>query len=394
MTAAKWQNRITRYGSESPDQLAANPRNWRTHPRSQTDALSGVLREVGVVQNVIVNERTGYVVDGHARISLALRDGQPSVPVTYVDLSEDEEALILATLDPLSAMAGADSAQLDALLRDVSSGDAAVQQMLSELAQQHDAITKFKTGDESDDFDPTPDNGPTRCQFGDLWMIDGGRHRLVIGDSTDAATVARLMGDDACETLIYDPPWDAQLPSVAPLASTIAFCDGRRLGDIVTRFGPPTWTFTWDCMSTWYSPNRPLQRAKYALWYGDVTTYQFEGAHYGDAGKIRSTGNARGNYTFIPDPRGKHLADVYVDSIRWLHADGEHPHEKPLDWIRMLIANCTTGKVYDPFLGSGTSIIAAHRNGRRCYGVEIEPRYGDVILRRCEAEGLRVEVSA
>lgn len=137
MTAAKWQNRITRYGSESPDQLAANPRNWRTHPRSQTDALSGVLREVGVVQNVIVNERTGYVVDGHARISLALRDGQPSVPVTYVDLSEDEEALILATLDPLSAMAGADSAQLDVLLRDVSSGDAAVQQMLSALAQDN-----------------------------------------------------------------------------------------------------------------------------------------------------------------------------------------------------------------------------------------------------------------
>ena len=134
--ADHWQNRITHYGSEAPDQLLANPRNFRTHPASQTDALAGVLSEVGVVQNVIVNARTGFVVDGHARIALALRTGQPSIPVTYVDLSEDEEAVILATLDPLSAMAGTDAAKLEDLLREVSTGDAAVQAMLDALATE------------------------------------------------------------------------------------------------------------------------------------------------------------------------------------------------------------------------------------------------------------------
>lgn len=129
-----WQNRITGYGEEAPDQLLANPRNFRTHPASQTDALAGVLSEVGVVQNVIVNARTGFVVDGHARIALALRTGQPTIPITYVDLSEDEEAVILATLDPLAAMAGTDAAKLDDLLREVSTGDAAVQAMLDALA--------------------------------------------------------------------------------------------------------------------------------------------------------------------------------------------------------------------------------------------------------------------
>lgn len=129
-----WQNRITHYGEEAPDQLLANPRNFRTHPAAQTDALAGVLSEVGVVQNVIVNARTGFVVDGHARIALALRTGQPTIPITYVDLSEDEEAVILATLDPLAAMAGTDAAKLDDLLRDVSTGDAAVQAMLDALA--------------------------------------------------------------------------------------------------------------------------------------------------------------------------------------------------------------------------------------------------------------------
>jgi hypothetical protein len=133
MPQSTWQNRITRYGEESPDQLLAHPLNFRTHPKSQQDALSGVLGEVGVVQNVIVNERTGHVVDGHLRIQLAMRDNQTTIPVTYVDLSAEEEALILATLDPISAMAGADRDKLDELLLDVSTSDASVMAMLSDL---------------------------------------------------------------------------------------------------------------------------------------------------------------------------------------------------------------------------------------------------------------------
>jgi len=147
-----WRNRIVGYGEEAPDQLLANPGNWRTHPFSQTDALGGVLRDVGLVQNVIVNKTSGFVVDGHARIALALRDGQPTIPVTYVELDPSEEALILATLDPLSAMAGTDAAQLDALLREVSTGDAALQAMLAGLAEQaglQPPDVDFKEYDES-----------------------------------------------------------------------------------------------------------------------------------------------------------------------------------------------------------------------------------------------------
>lgn len=143
----QWRNRITGYGSEAPDQLVANPRNWRIHPRQQQDALAGVLSEVGIVQNVIVNQRTGYVVDGHLRVSLALRDNIPTIPVTYVDLSEDEEALILATLDPLGAQAATDARQLEELLRDVSAADERVMQLLSEIAQNEGIVPR-------EDFDP------------------------------------------------------------------------------------------------------------------------------------------------------------------------------------------------------------------------------------------------
>jgi hypothetical protein len=59
-----WKNRIVGYSDEPPDQLLANPKNWRTHPGSQADALRGVLADVGIVQNVIANRRSGHLVDG------------------------------------------------------------------------------------------------------------------------------------------------------------------------------------------------------------------------------------------------------------------------------------------------------------------------------------------
>lgn len=132
-----WRNRIIGHGEEAPDQLLANPANWRIHPKAQQDALAGVLSQVGWVQDVIVNQQTGHVVDGHLRVSLAISRKEPSIPVVYVDLSPEEEALVLATLDPLAAMAAADKEKLDTLLREVSTGDAALQQMLSELAAQN-----------------------------------------------------------------------------------------------------------------------------------------------------------------------------------------------------------------------------------------------------------------
>ncbi|HZU06631.1 MAG TPA: hypothetical protein VFB73_11715 [Chloroflexota bacterium] len=131
-----WRNRIVGYGAEAPDQLVANPRNWRIHPTAQQEALLGVLREVGIVQDVLVNRTTGFVVDGHLRVLLALRDGQATIPVKYVELTPAEEALVLATFDPLAALAGIDQEQLGALLQEVQTSDAAVQQLLNDLAAE------------------------------------------------------------------------------------------------------------------------------------------------------------------------------------------------------------------------------------------------------------------
>lgn len=130
-----WRNRIVGHGEEAPDQLLANPANWRIHPKNQQDALSGVLNELGWIQSVVVSQRSGHVVDGHLRVALAISRNEPSVPVVYVDLDEAEEKLALISLDPLAAMAATDREQLAALLEEVSTGDAALQAMLDGLAQ-------------------------------------------------------------------------------------------------------------------------------------------------------------------------------------------------------------------------------------------------------------------
>ena len=76
----RWENRILGSGNEAPDQLLDNPYNWRTHPQFQQKALEAVLSKVGWVQEIIVNRRTGHVVDGHLRVHLARGREEPTVP--------------------------------------------------------------------------------------------------------------------------------------------------------------------------------------------------------------------------------------------------------------------------------------------------------------------------
>ena len=129
-----WKNRIVAHGDRDPAELKANPLNWRVHSKAQAAALSGVLEEIGLVQSVILNQRTGRLLDGHLRVELALAQRQSTVPVTVVDLSEEEERLVLATLDPLGVMASQDADRLRALLGQVEASDKRTRELLARLA--------------------------------------------------------------------------------------------------------------------------------------------------------------------------------------------------------------------------------------------------------------------
>lgn len=129
-----WRNRIVGHGTENPEQLLANPKNWRVHPPKQQNGLTGVLDEIGYVRTVLVNSRTGNLIDGHLRVTLAMRRGEESIPVSYVDLSEREEQIILATLDPLANMAVPDIGILDELFQEINTTTPELQMLLAEVA--------------------------------------------------------------------------------------------------------------------------------------------------------------------------------------------------------------------------------------------------------------------
>lgn len=119
-----YQNKIVRYGMADLDQLLFHPSNWRIHPSRQQDAVKGVLNKVGYVkEGVIINLRTSELwpagdrnvetmLDGHLRSKLAKAEGETHIPAIWVDLTPEEEDLILSSLDPLGALAVADNKKL------------------------------------------------------------------------------------------------------------------------------------------------------------------------------------------------------------------------------------------------------------------------------------------
>lgn len=159
--ARQWRNRIAGHGEVDAKELAANPKNWRIHPKAQQDALQGVLKKVGWVQDVVVNQRSGFVVDGHARVSLAAAAGE-QVPVVYVDLSEEEEALILATLDPLSAMAVTDEELFGALAKDLVCDDSALEALIRQTSGDSG---EEKSGPAGSEGDSTPSGQAPIIQY-------------------------------------------------------------------------------------------------------------------------------------------------------------------------------------------------------------------------------------
>jgi ParB-like chromosome segregation protein Spo0J len=158
VTPNTWANRIVGSGEEAPEQLLANPKNWRIHPKQQQDALEGLLNEVGWIQQTVVNKRTGFMVDGHLRVTLALRRNEPTVPVLYVDLSEDEENKVLAALDPITGLAVMDQEQLRSLLSGIETAQDGLQTLYSDLAslvgESTEKVLSGNEGENTSEVDP------------------------------------------------------------------------------------------------------------------------------------------------------------------------------------------------------------------------------------------------
>lgn len=130
------RNRVKELRHVPASDLRPNPKNWRTHPKAQQDALRGILAEVGMADACLARELDDgslMLIDGHLRAETA---SDAIVPVLILDVDEAESDKILATLDPLAAMAGSDAVRLDELLRNVDTGSEALQEMLADICEQ------------------------------------------------------------------------------------------------------------------------------------------------------------------------------------------------------------------------------------------------------------------
>ena len=421
--SSPWRNRIVGYSEEPPDQLLANPLNWRIHPGSQQAALSGMLGEVGLVQNVVVNRTTNTLVDGHLRVMLAMREGQPTLPVTWVELSEEEERLILATLDPLAAMATADAGALDALLSSVRSGEAAVTEMLAELAKG----AGLYEPPESLDAEPQVDRAEELRQqwgveLGQLWRLPsrtpGQEHRLICGDCTDAAVVGRVMGGEKAALVVTSPPYAVGKEYEVGVSFDQHICMLQGVADrcienvlpggfifvnfdeiaALSHAGPLTgskrqcvypiskdyWRIFHDergcdlyAQRIWYKPFNRLQQPFWS--YKTSIPHHQEWEHIwtwrtpgGDGDRptdwdisVRAVWDTR-NEASEDRPLTRHTAAFPVG----IPERAIKAHSLPSEIV------------LEPFSGSGTTIIVAENLGRHCRAVEISAPYVSVALQR------------
>ena len=403
--AAPWRNRIVGTGDEAPDQLLANPRNWRIHPKAQQGALASVLDDVGWVGQVLVNRQTGHLVDGHLRVELALRREEPSVPVTYVDLSEAEEALVLASLDPLAAMAVADPTKLRELLDGMTISTTDLMAMLASL------MPKDRTGKTDPDDIPELPVEPY-VQRGELWIL--GDHRLVCGDATDPDAVARLLDGAEPMLLATDPPYGVSLDPT--------WRDGiyNQMGPAEKPYmrikGHRNTTLSGDTRVDWSEAFELVASLRVGyVWHAGVHTaavaeglarigFEIVSQVIWDKGLFamgRSWYHWRHEPCWVVRKPGSKLPFLGErnQSTVWeaaspkmimagsKEAKEDHPAQKPVVLAETPIANhLKVGEsVYDPFVGSGTTIIAAERLDRRCYAMELDPKYAQLAIERWQA---------
>jgi ParB-like chromosome segregation protein Spo0J len=161
------RNRVKELRMVRASELQANPANWRKHPQAQRDALAGVLEDVGYADALIAREMpdgTLQLIDGHLRADLTPDE---EVPVLVTDLNDAEAALVLATLDPLAAMAETDQAALASLLATFDTDNEAVLEMLAELSSEE---LDLKPTEIVEDDVPEPPADPI-TKPGDLWLL-------------------------------------------------------------------------------------------------------------------------------------------------------------------------------------------------------------------------------
>ena len=373
--------------------LTPDPKNARRHDERNVDSIAESLREHGQRKPIVaqkVGERL-VVRAGNGTLEAARKLGWERLAVVVVD-EGDREATRYALRDNRTAeLAEWDDEALRQALRECAESEAEI----AALGWNPDEFQVEASAalDMSRDETPEPPAEPT-TKPGDLWLL--GNHRLLCGDSTKAEDVEKLMGGAEPSLMITDPPYGVEYDpgwrSEAAEAGHLAYA-ASRIGE-VTNDDRVDWSEAWSLSPAhvvycwhaglhasrvqsslesagyemrsqiiWAKSNFPISRGHYH-WRHEPCWYAVR--------KGKTAG-------WIGDRKQTTLWEINLDR----NVDGGHSTQKPVECMERPIRN-HEGDVHDPFLGSGTTLIACEKLGRKCYGMEISPAYCDAIVKRWE----------
>ena len=350
-------------------ELTPAPYNPRESTEKQESQLKQSLKKFGVVEPIIYNKQTGYIVGGHFRVRELQKLGYTEIECVIVDLSEEDEKELNIRLNANTGQWDWDELANNFELDDLNDWGLEVPNMKHELEA------------EEDDFEVN-DAIETDIVLGDLFEI--GEHRLLCGDSTDSDAVARLMDGEKADMVFTDPPYGINYKSNKRKEEfeyikndDVIDCSFLPIIPINNNCALYIWT-RWDVYPKWielveqsYKVTSCIVWAKQAGGLGDLESFwnQHEFAIYAVNGKVKLRGKRQGNLWETEDHRSKE----YI-----------HPTQKPVELPgRAIEATSDIGNIIvDVFLGSGSTMVASHQLKRKCYGMELDPKYCQGIIDR------------
>lgn len=375
------------------DKLIPYDRNARTHSPEQISQVAASIQRFGFTNPILVTSDAG-IIAGHGRLAAARQLGMEQVPVIVLDhLSQEERRAYVIADNQLALNAGWDEELLRLEVSDLAELDFDLtllgfdDDMLNQLLEGVEQLDQEGVGDA--DAVPEPPADPV-TKPGDVWLL--GKHRVMCGDATDPKSVAALLAGQAWNICLFDPPYEIeelydQMPPAQEGRRMVVMWDFKRFAkaaaSAVAAGWQPQYEFIWDCVQSWYTPNRPLARHKAAGVFGDNPHFDTEAALIVDGkdrGTTRTVVNTRGSYSYTPLAGAKHIATV--EAFANTAQSSEHAHGKPVAWVQAILAGLCASTVLDLFGGGGSTIIACEGIGSQALTMELNPAQCDVIVKR------------
>jgi len=383
-----WRLKLEMWPTE---RVLPSPRNARTHSDAQVAEIAGSIRAFGFANPILVGE-AGEVIAGHGRLAAARLLGLGEVPVILLKgLSEMQQRQLMLADNRIALNAGWDLEILQLELKDLSTLGADLKVLGFSKGELAKALTNANRG--LTDEDAIPEVGEVAVtRPGDVWVL--GPHRIGCGDSTDPASVGTILAGAAPDLMVTDPPYgvnyDPEWRHRAGVNNSSRTGkvenDGRADWEAAWALFPGNIAYVWHGALHAVTVAGSLERQGFAIraqiiWAkerlvigrGDYH-WQHEPCWYA----VRSKGNWTGD---------RKQTTLWAISSKDQDAETVHGTQKPVECMRRPIINNTSpgDLVYEPFLGSGTTVIAAESCGRVCRAVELSPLYVDVGIRRWQA---------